>query len=96
MLRRPRAGAYPRGVGRGTLRDRVHAAGRVRVGRERARLGGRDAPALRRAATVRTLSVARPDLRVEPPPHTQTFNGPLSRTTRVGRYQKGKTSLDFT
>ena len=25
-----------------------------------------------------------------------TFNGPLSRTTRVSRYQKGKTSLDFT
>jgi len=28
--------------------------------------------------------------------HTHTFNGPLSRTTRVGRYQKGKTNLDFT
>ena len=27
---------------------------------------------------------------------TQTFNGPLSRTTRVSRYQKGKTNLDFT
>jgi len=25
-----------------------------------------------------------------------TFNGPLSRTTRVSRYQKGKTNLDFT
>ena len=24
------------------------------------------------------------------------FNGPLSRTTRVGQYQKGKTNLDFT
>ena len=24
------------------------------------------------------------------------FNDPLSRTTRVGRYQKGKTNLDFT
>jgi len=24
------------------------------------------------------------------------FNGPLSGTTRVSRYQKGKTSLDFT
>ena len=24
--------------------------------------------------------------------HTHTFNGPLSETTRVGRYQKGKTS----
>ena len=28
--------------------------------------------------------------------HTHLFNGPLSRTTRVGRYQKGKTNLDFT
>jgi len=24
------------------------------------------------------------------------FNGPFSRTTRVSRYQKGKTNLDFT
>jgi len=30
--------------------------------------------------------------------HTQThpFHGPLSGTTRVSRYQKGKTNLDFT
>ena len=28
--------------------------------------------------------------------HTHPFNGPLSRTTRVGQYQKGKTNLDFT
>ena len=28
--------------------------------------------------------------------HTHRFNGDLSRTTRVGRYQKGKTNLDFT
>ena len=27
---------------------------------------------------------------------TRPFNGPLSGTTRVGRYQKGKTILDFT
>jgi len=27
---------------------------------------------------------------------THPFNGPLSGTTRVGRYQKGKTNLDFT
>ena len=27
---------------------------------------------------------------------THAFNGPLSGTTRVSRYQKGKTSLDFT
>ena len=28
--------------------------------------------------------------------HTHTFNSPLSRTTRVSRYQRGKTNLDFT
>ena len=28
--------------------------------------------------------------------HTPPFNGPFSGTTRVSRYQKGKTNLDFT
>jgi len=28
--------------------------------------------------------------------HTHPLNGPLSGTTRVSRYQKGKTNLDFT
>jgi len=28
--------------------------------------------------------------------HTHPFNGPFSGTTRVSRYQKGKTSLNFT
>ena len=28
--------------------------------------------------------------------HTHPFNCPFSRTTRVSRYQKGKTNLDFT
>ena len=28
--------------------------------------------------------------------HTHPFNGPFSWTTRVSRYQKGKTNLDFT
>jgi len=28
--------------------------------------------------------------------HIHPFNGPLSETTRVSRYQKGKTNLDFT
>ena len=27
--------------------------------------------------------------------HTHTFNGPFSETTRVNKYQKGKTNLDF-
>ena len=28
--------------------------------------------------------------------HTDPFNGPLSRTTQVSRYRKGKANLDFT
>ena len=28
--------------------------------------------------------------------HAHPFNGPFSVTTRVGRYQKGKTNLEFT
>jgi len=28
--------------------------------------------------------------------HAQPFNGPLSGTTRVSQYQKGKTNPDFT
>ena len=28
--------------------------------------------------------------------HTHPFNSPLSGTTRVSRYEKGKTNLDFT
>ena len=28
--------------------------------------------------------------------HTHPLNGPLSGTTQVSRYQKGKTNLDFT
>ena len=28
--------------------------------------------------------------------HTRLFDGPLSGTTRVSRYHKGKTNLDFT
>ena len=28
--------------------------------------------------------------------NTQTFNGPLSGTIEVSRYQKGKAKLDFT
>ena len=28
--------------------------------------------------------------------HTHPFNGPLSGTAQVSRYQKGKTNLDFT
>ena len=34
--------------------------------------------------------------KVDLSPTTHTFNGPLSGTTQVSRYQKGKTNLDFT
>ena len=40
-----------------------------------------------------------PDRRIMPSTtnaHTHPFNGLLSGTTRVNRYQKGKTNLDFT
>jgi len=33
---------------------------------------------------------------IQPHTHTHPFNGPLSGTTRVTRYQKGKSNLDFT
>ena len=35
-------------------------------------------------------------LRTHTHTHTQPFNGPLSGTTRVGQYQKGKTNLNVT
>jgi len=48
-----------------------------------------------------SLSFYRPDALPAAQPtvskhtHTHPFNGPLSGTTRVSRYQKGKTNLDF-
>jgi len=36
------------------------------------------------------------NLAVLPHTHTHPFNGPFSGTTRVSRYQKDKTNLDFT
>ena len=35
-------------------------------------------------------------LKLHHTPNTHTFNGPLSRTTRVSWYQKGRNNLDFT
>jgi len=35
-------------------------------------------------------------IKVKVSTHTHPFNGPFSRTTQVSRYQKGRTSLDFT
>ena len=37
-----------------------------------------------------------PSHRIHTHTHTHPFNGPLSGTTRVSQYQKGKTNLDFT
>jgi len=39
---------------------------------------------------------ARTHARTHTHTHTHPFNGPLSRTTWVSRYQKDKTNLDFT
>jgi len=49
--------------------------------------------------TTQHLSRARNDLSPVSRPiyvHTRPFNGPLSGTTWVSRYQRGKTNLDFT
>ena len=43
-----------------------------------------------------TQCIATPPGRATVITHTHPFNGPLSRTTQVSRYQKGKTNLDFT
>jgi len=47
----------------------------------------------------RTGKVRRPETDVLPLSHatnlTHPYNGPVSGTTRVSRYQKGKTNLDF-
>ena len=50
---------------------------------------------------TQSLNFYRPDLflptnSVKALNYTHMFNGPLSGTTQVSRYQKGKTTLDFT
>ena len=42
------------------------------------------------------VSLYLPDMQLPLCTHTHTFNGPLSGTTWVSRYQKGKTNPDFT
>jgi len=49
----------------------------------------------RRASTISNYSYFSNDV-YHTHTHTHPFNGPFSRTTRVSRYQKGKTNLDFT
>ena len=43
-----------------------------------------------------TTFIIRQSLNVSTHTHTHPFNGPLSGTTQVSRYQKGKTNRDFT
>jgi len=45
---------------------------------------------------TRTRTHTRIRTRTHTHTHTHPFNGPLSWTTQVSRYQKGKTNLDFT
>ena len=98
------AGAVLRRRGGG---DRVRRGSRVGRGARAARgvarpVRGRAAPVRRplrprrrRAERRRRLRRAsqRPTLENT---HTHRFNGPFSGTTRVSRYQKSKTNLDFT
>ena len=46
--------------------------------------------------TLITPAVTLNSNRIHGVTHTHPFNGPFSGTTRVSRYQKGKTDLDFT
>ena len=55
-----------------------------------------DAAASSAISYSRIAQRARRSDRSSPVSHTHTFNGPMSGTTRVSRYQKGKTNLDFT
>ena len=48
------------------------------------------------ASNSNRVTVARNKLLTHTHTHTHPFNGPLSRTTRVSQYQKGKTNPDFT
>jgi len=47
-------------------------------------------------AVMRTFSHFDKYYYIHRPTYIHPFNGPLSRTTWVSRYQKGKTNLDFT
>ena len=53
-------------------------------------------PVKKQGARARARTHARMHARTHAHTHTHTSNGPLSRTTQVSRYQKGKTNLDFT
>jgi len=67
----------------------VHADARARVDDRLHRVAG---PTHRRLAQPITHT----NTHTHTHTHTRPFNGPFSGTTRVSRYQKGKTRLDFT
>jgi len=46
--------------------------------------------------TTQHISLIKTNVQAYTHTHTHTFNGPFFGTTRVSRYQKGKTNLDFT
>jgi len=48
------------------------------------------------SASIETHTHARTHAHTHTHTHTHPFNGPFSGTTRISRYQKGKTNLDFT
>jgi len=50
----------------------------------------------RRYANVVLATARCPSVCLSVITHTHMFNGPLSRTTQVSRYQKGKTNVEFT
>ena len=86
-MRQSTDGDEQRDVGAAQFEHRavVHATAQQTIARDRPRL---------RAAVVAVV----PDHNTLPhnTTHTHPFNGPLSRTTQVSRYKKGKTNLDFT
>ena len=87
-----------RGNSRRRRRDSRAASARRRCETGR-HAGGRAGSVARRTADCRSRrrTCCRADNeRTHTHTHTHPFNGPLSGTTRVSRYQKGKTSLDFT
>jgi len=53
-------------------------------------------PLTRKLTHTHTHTHACTNARTHARTHTHPFNGPFSGTTRVSRYQKGKTNLDFT
>ena len=76
----------PRRSGAAAERDRD----RDRLHRRHHRPGGDNSPLNSVTVMKRGLTTAITHT------HTHLFNGPFSGTTRVSRYQKGKTNLDFT